>query len=48
MSNIFTAIIQTLNTIPVSGDENHRKMIVVIDTLRRMEKTAEEKEDGDG
>ena len=44
MNNIFSSLIMVLNTIPVTGEENQRKMLMVIDTLRRMEKAANKPE----
>ena len=50
MNNIFAALISTINTIPVTGEENYRKMLVVIETLRKMEQAsnAPEEEKGEG
>ena len=45
MTNIFTALILALNSIPVSGEENMSKMVSVIQTLKRMDQAANEKEE---
>lgn len=47
MPNIFSALVVTLNSIHVSGEDDMRKMLGVIDTLKRMEKAAQEKEETD-
>lgn len=47
MGNIFTALVLALNSIPVSGEENMQKMVGVIQTLKRMEQAASEKEEVD-
>jgi hypothetical protein len=44
MPNIFSALVMTLNSIPVTGEDNMKKMLGVIDTLKRMEQAAQEKE----
>lgn len=43
--NIFTVLIDTLNTVSVSGEANMNKMLGVINTLRKMEAAANEGED---
>lgn len=43
--NIFSVLIDTLNTITVSGESNMNKMLGVINTLRKMEAAANEEED---
>lgn len=48
MPNIFSALIVTLNSIRVSGEDDMRKLLGVIDTLKRMEQAAQEKEDENG
>lgn len=42
MNNIFTSIINTLATIPVSGEENIAKMYGLFTLLHQMEKAANE------
>lgn len=50
MTNIFTTIIQTLDTIPITGEDNINKMAGVFSVLRKMEAAADapEKEETDG
>ena len=51
MPNIFSALIVTLNSIRVSGEDDMKKMLGVIDMLKRMEQAADKKDeevDGDG
>ena len=48
MGNIFAILIATLDSIPVSGEQNHRKMIAVMDVLHKMERSANEEEEKDG
>ena len=48
MPNIFSALIVTLNSIRVSGEDDMRKLLGVIDTLKRMEQAAQEKEGDNG
>lgn len=45
MPNIFSALVVALNSIHVSGEEDMKKMLGVIDTLKRMEQAAQEKEE---
>lgn len=44
MANIFTALIVTLNSIHVSGETDMKKLLGVIDTLKRMEQAANKEE----
>ena len=37
MSNVFSILINTLDTIPVTGEQNLRKMLGVLSTLHQME-----------
>lgn len=49
MPNIFTALVIALNSIHVSGEEDMKKLLGVIDALKRMEAAAnkeEAKDDG--
>lgn len=42
MSNIFTVVIKILDTIPITGEENLKKMANVFQILHQMESVAEE------
>ena len=44
MPNIFSALIVALNSIHVSGEDDMRKMLGVLDTLKRMEQAANKEE----
>ena len=48
MPNIFSAIIVTLNSVRVSGEDDMKKMLGVIDILKQMEQAADKEVDGDG
>ena len=45
MNNIFSMLILALNSIKVCGEDDMRKMLGVIDMLKKMEQTANEKEE---
>lgn len=49
-NSIFSALINTLNSIPVCGEDSCRKIVAVIDALRKMEEVANmpDEEVGDG
>ena len=42
--NIFTALLRILDTIPIAGEENMKKMANVFQILHRMEQMANEPE----
>lgn len=42
--NIFTALLRILDTIPITGEENMKKMANVFQILHRMEQMANEPE----
>lgn len=49
-NNIFLTLINMLNSIPVCGEDSCRRMVAVIDALRKMEAIANkpDEEVGDG
>lgn len=48
MTNIFTSIIRILDTLPITGEENVKKMTVVFSLLHKMEAAAEAQDDEEG